>query len=139
MAEYKIIAYNAPALPDSYKSMIYSKWLRSLRYGNDYYKLIDQKAYYASYHAHLERLLSRQDTIIRMAVLSDDYDVVLGFAVCRPDVVDYIHVHKDYRRKGIGTSLIPSLELVSNVTHLTRNGIALWTAVAPMIKFNPFI
>jgi GNAT superfamily N-acetyltransferase len=139
MAEYKVIVYNGPALPDNYKPMIYSKWLRSLRYGNDYFKLIQQDAYFTNYHKYLELVLNKSDTMVRMAVLSDDYDVVLGFAVCRPSIVDYVHIHKDYRRQGIGSALIASLANVSFITHLTRNGMSFWNNKLKDAKFNPFI
>jgi hypothetical protein len=74
---------------------------------------------------------------VRLAVLGDDSDVVLGFSCSRGDVLDYVHVHKDYRRNGIGCSLIS--EGIQTITHLTHNGMSFWTAVLPNTKFNPFL
>ena len=135
-ASYKVMVWHANALPESYKALIYSKWLRSLRYGNDYFKLIDQKAYFRVYHKYIERVLTSPGSVVRLAVLGDDSDVVLGFSVSHGDTMDYIHVHKDYRRKGIGTSLL--FKSVDQITHVTKNGISFWTARCPNAIFNPF-
>ncbi len=134
---YKVISYPGPDLPAQYKNMVFSKWLRSLRFGNDYFKIIDSDAYFSSYHVYIAALLLKPDAVVRLAVLSDDYDVVLGFSVARGTVLDYVHVQRDYRRQGIGSSLIPDGTTI--VTHLTKNGMSLWTSYLPTAKFNPFI
>jgi GNAT superfamily N-acetyltransferase len=135
-ASYTILALKGSELTDQYKPMVFSKWLRSLRYGNDYFKLINQGAYFELYHRYIERLLTHKDCIVRLAVLSDDTDIVLGFSVCRDAVLDYVHVHRDYRRNGIGSALLP--KVVSAITHVTKNGISFWTAKCPQAQFNPF-
>ena len=134
-ASYKIITYKGNELPDNYKAMIFSKWLRSLRYGNDYFKLINQARYYAAYHVYVERLLT--ESTIRLATLSNDIDVVLGFSVCRGNVLDYVHVQKDYRRIGVGKSLVPCSE-INCITHVTRQGMSFWNNLMPLAIFDPF-
>jgi GNAT superfamily N-acetyltransferase len=135
-AYYQVIAYMRARLPKTYEPMVYSKWLRSLRYGNDYFKLINQNAYYEAYHRYIEHILAHKDCWVRMAVLSDDTDTVLGWAVGRGTILDYVHVHRDYRRIGIASSLLP--KDVSRITHVTKNGISFWTAKCPEAVFNPF-
>jgi GNAT superfamily N-acetyltransferase len=115
--------------------MVFSKWLRSLRYGNDYFKLIDQDSYYKSYHAYIERILFN-GAEIRLAVLAEDTDCVLGFSVSRGCTLDYVHVHRDYRRTAIGTSLLPPM--VEAITHITKNGMSFWNARLKDAKFDPF-
>jgi GNAT superfamily N-acetyltransferase len=137
MDEYKVIAISAYQLPESYRPMIYSKWLRSLRYGNDYFKLIEAGSYFTHYHKYLEALLAKPYCVVRLAVLADDYDVVLGFSVTRNSVLDYVHVHKDYRRTGIGTLLVPSG--ISKISHITRQGMSFWNNRLKECKFDPFI
>jgi hypothetical protein len=135
-ASYTILTYPYSELPKQYEAMIYSKWLRSLRFGNEMFKLIDSDAYYKNYHKFLEVLLSRNATI-RLAVLTSDYDVVLGFSAYRDFILDYVHVHKDNRRIGIATSLIPaSIEVI---THLTKMFIPIWESKYSHWIFNPFI
>jgi GNAT superfamily N-acetyltransferase len=134
--KYTIISYPALTLPDTYRAMVFSKWLRSLRYGNDYFRLIDQDVYFSSYHTYLSNLLSSSEAIVRLAVLPDDTDIVLGFSVYRGGTLDYVHVHRDYRRTGIGSRLLPSD--ISSISHVTKNGISFWTATIPNAIFNPF-
>lgn len=134
---YTIVRYLGKELPANYRSLILSKWMRSYRYGNDYIGLTDSDAYFAAYGIFITALISlRPDTVVRLAVLSDDRDVVLGFSVTRGNVLDYVHVHKDYRRQQIARRLVP-IE-VNQFTHLTKAGLKIWATKAPSAKFNPF-
>ena len=137
MSEYKVIAYKGEKLPEQYRALVYSKWLRSLRYGNDYFRLIDSRSYFKVYHLFISKLLSQSDSVVHLAVLGDDYDVVLGFSVSRNNLLDYVHVHKDYRRTGIGTSLVPAG--IDFITHITRQGMSFWNNRLKDAVFNPFI
>jgi hypothetical protein len=137
VASYTILSYPASAIPDTYRALVFSKWLRSLRFGNKYYKMIDQEAYFALYHHYIEMLLQRPDAILRLSVLSDDHDVVLGFSVSRSNILDYVHVQKDMRKQGIGKSLVP--QNINTITHITDMGLSFWNNVIPDAKFNPFI
>lgn len=133
---YSVIAYPAAQLPESYKNLLFSNWLRSLKKGNDYFKLIDNDAYYDVYHKYIEMLLLKPTTTVRLAVLSDDYDVVLAWAVVDGDVLHYVYTNKDYRRQGFATAVVP--KSVTTITHLTRVGMAIWGAKLSHLKFNPF-
>lgn len=133
---YSILSYPAKDLPPQYLNMILSKWLRSLKYGNDYYRLIDSAAYFAHYNNFILHLLKKPDTIVRLAVLTDDHDVVLGWSVHRGDVLDFIHVHKDMRKQGIGSSLLP--KDIKTITHITTPAMFIWSSKYPHFIFNPF-
>jgi len=130
--------YNCPHEKlDPYRSMIYAKWLRSMRYGNEYAKLIEQTAYFKYAHDYITRLLDNPKTVIKLAVLTDDIDVVLGFSVIRGKVLDYVYVHRDQRRLGIGASLVPDdIETFSN---LTKVGLIVWKLKYPHLKFVPYL
>lgn len=134
---YSVIVYPAPELPGNYRALIFSKWLRSLRYGNDFFKLVDAEGYYDAYRRLIDSLLAKPDAEVRLAVISDDRDVVLGFSVSRPGILDYVHVHKDFRKQGIGRALAP--KGIGTVTHLTRVGMSIWESKMPGVKFNPFV
>lgn len=138
MDTYSILAYPAKELPSQYTAMVFSKWLRSLRFGNPVFKAINSDDFYKDYHAYLENLLKKPDSIVRLAVLSDDLDVVLGFSVSREDVLDYIHVHKDQRKMGIAKLLMPTG--VTTMTHLTKTAMEIWQTNSKYkhLKFNPF-
>lgn len=133
---YVIYRYPGCTLPKNYLNFVISKWSRSYRYGNDYIKLADSNAYFATYSAYIIRLLDQLSTNVRIACLADDTDVALGFSVTRGQILDYVHVHKDCRRHGIGTLLVP--EDVKTFTHLTRTGMKLWSTKLPDAIFDPF-
>ncbi len=135
---YSIIVFPGSKLPSQYIPMLFSRWLRSLRFGNPLFKKVRSKDYFRNYHTYIEKLLSKPDSQVRLAVLSDDHDVVLGFSVSREDVLDYVHVHTDYRKIGIGAKLIP--EGITTFTHLTETATNIWqyNEKYKELKFNPF-
>lgn len=135
-ASYKIIAFIGPRLSQEYKGVIYAKWLRTLRYGNDYFKLIDAKDYFENYGRYLDFILQKPSTIVRLAVLSDDTDVVLGFSVSEGYTLHYCYVQRDVRKNGIGMSLMNFG--VKQITHVTKIGLEVWNKKFPKAKFNPF-
>ena len=135
MTSYDIISFKGNKLPFNYINLIYARWLRSLRFGNDYFNLINSKDYYSSYQKQISFLLQQPETTIKLAVLSDDHDVVLGFSISRGDILDYVHVHKDQRRQGIAKSLIP--KEIKIITHLTKTALLVWPK-SENITFNPF-
>lgn len=138
MSSYSVLAFSARDLPKDYVPMIYSRWLRSFRAGNDYFKLINpSKNYYDRYHAYVTNILARPEAVVRLAVLSDDKDVALGFAVSRGTVLDYIFVDKDQRRQGIATALLP--KHIDTITCLTRTAMSIWGTKYRNWAFDPFV
>lgn len=135
VAGYVIDQVRGDELPHEFRNLVYSKWMRSLRFGNHFFKLIDSEAYYSSYKVYIDRVLRMPLTHIRFAVLADDRDVVLGFSVVRVNILDYVHVHKDQRRLGIGANLVKG---VDTFTHLTKTGMTIWNNKYSSWKFNPF-
>lgn len=135
---YSIISFPASKLPENFVPLVFSKWLRSLRFGNPLFKRVYTKDYYKNYHTYIENLLKKPDSIIRLAVLTDDQDVVLGFSVSREDVLDYIHVHNDYRRIGIARLLMP--KDITTFTHITTTWLSIWPGNPNYkhLQFNPF-
>lgn len=135
-ASYKVLKFKGPDTPEQFRNMLFSEFLRSLRFGNEYFKLIDPEPYFQVYHAYFSALLARPESVVKIAVLSDDDDVALGWSLSEPDKLHYVYVKKDYRKIGIARSLVT--EQFSRFSHLTRIGISLWTSKFPLSKFNPF-
>jgi hypothetical protein len=133
---YTVLAFEGSHLPENYKALVYSKWMRSLRYGNSYFKLTSSDEYFAAYNRFIEGLLLSEGSKVRLAVLTNDPDVVLGFSVSRPDVLDYVHVQKDQRKQGIATSLTNFP--FTFITHLTQDGLSIWGSKLKNVRFNPF-
>ena len=137
MAEgYKVITFAASKLPEQYHAMIFSKFLRSLRYGNQYFRLIDQKAYFDVYQKYLATIMARAQAEVKLAVLADDFDVVLGWSLLEPHKVHYVYVNRDNRNIGIGASLLPAH--FETFTHLTNKAMTIWNKKFPHATFNPF-
>lgn len=135
-ATYSVISFKGAELPAAYRPLIFSRWLRSFRFGVAYIKKTDPTEYYKKYHQFIELLLSKPDSTVRLAVLTDDHDVVLGFSVSREDVLDYVHVQVDHRKNGIAKKLVP--KNITTATHMTQLAQGIWQAKYKQLKFNPF-
>lgn len=136
MDSYKIIRSPASELTEQYRPMVYSKFLRSNRHGNDWFKLIDQDAYYSAYRSYIASLLARPLAMISLAVLFDDPDVVLGWALTENKILHFVYVNKDNRQIGVARALIR--DPFDTFTHLTKTGLFLWQSKFLDAVFNPF-
>lgn len=112
--------------------LIYSTWLLGLYHGCDWFGRIKKESFFRNYKVVLERLVPTCE--IKVACLTDDEDVILGYVCYRGESLDWIFVKKAWRKMGIGKMLLP--EGITNCTHLTKVGRSLkpreWT-------FDPFI
>lgn len=136
LSSYTLRSYSGRQIPSNYRGFVYSKWLRSLRKGNDLHKLCKSASFYSSYGSYLDRLFRQSDTTIRLAVLTEDPDVVLGFSCTRGTILDYVFVVPECRRQNIGRHLVGSV--VGTITNLTREGLAIWGTKFPNVEFDPF-
>lgn len=132
---YTVLRYEKQ-IPLDYLNFVFSKWMRSYRFGNDFMKLVESDHYFKSYELYIANILARPNTVLRIAALSDNHDVALGFSVVRDHVLDYVHVHKDFRKQGMGKKLVPPGIIA--FTHLTKTGMKLWPTRMPRAKFTPF-
>lgn len=133
---YTVLTFNG-SVPEKYQPFILSSWLQSLRYGNDFFKLIDPDAYFRTYSKVIQILFQRKNIVLKMAVLTEDDDNYLGFSISEGNTLHYTYVPRDYRKHGIATSLIP--ENIQNITHLTTIGMSIWSKKYSSAKFNPFL
>ena len=136
VASYTVLAHLGQQLTNQYKPMIFAKWMRSLRGGNDYFKLIESHHYFGAYQKYITAVLLRRDCIVRTAVLSNDHDTCLGFSVSEPKVLHYVWVHQHNRKQGIARSLVPFCP--EAITHLTKKGMSVWASKIPQALFKPF-
>ena len=138
-ASYDVIVFEGKDLPEQYRGLVHAQWLHSQRFGSPWFKLIDSKVYYKEYDVVIKRILNEPDAVVRIAVLSDDHDVALGFSVIRSQVLDYVFVQKDHRRLGIAKKLVPPE--VKVMSHLTRTSKLIWRDNEKYrhFKFIPFL
>lgn len=122
-------------MEDGDRAFIFSTWLRGLRYGNDWFELIESGAYYTEYHRVIESLLGLSNVSVRVACLKEDPEVILGYAIHSGAKLHWVHVKTAWRGIGIAKSLVP--KEISTVTHLTKVGKAILSK-HPEVRFNPF-
>lgn len=133
---YAVISFRGMDLPERYRGFVFSKWLRSLKHGNDYFKLADSQSFFEAYEPYIHAVLARPGTTLRLAVLADDHDVAIGWSAIEGDTLHYVFVQYEYRNHGIAKSLVPVP--IKTITHLTKSGLAIWHKKLPEARFNPF-
>jgi hypothetical protein len=119
-SSYSLIYFSGNDIPECYRGLIYSRWLRSNRYGNLFFKMTISQSYYQHHKLRIDSILNHQECAVKLAVLSDDHDVVLGFSVSRNEILDYVHVHYVQRLQKIASNLVP--KNIKCVTHWTYQG-----------------
>lgn len=112
--------------------LIYSTWLLGLYHGCDWFNRIEKKAFFDNYKKVVEQRVMHSQ--VKVAVLVEDPDVILGYVCYRNNVLDWIFVKKAWRKIGIAKMLVP--QGITICTHLTKVGRSLkpkeWA-------FNPFV
>lgn len=136
-ASYTIVTYPGEALPPQYLNYLISRYLRSLRRFNDFFALIDYEAYKAAHNTYFKSLLTRPQAIVKLAVLSDDKDIILGYVLREPTTLHYVYVAKDYQKIGIANNLLSEPFYV--FTHITNPWLSIWSNKYKKTKFNPYI
>lgn len=117
------------------EAFVYKTFLEGLRYGNQEFKKMDQLEFYKNYRKVIERLLSRPETKVTISCLKEDPDVILGYSITRPSIIDWIFVKKAWRGLGIAKDLVAHIE-PTIVTHLTPPGDAIRTKYN--LTYDPF-
>lgn len=120
------------ANPDD-KNFIFSTWLRGLRYGNDWFELIDKDIYYKVYHKVLEKLLT-SGVEIKVACLKEDHGVILAYSVYKNNTLHWVFSKKSWRGIGLMRDLVP--RHIDTISHVTAIGKSI--AIKRGWKFNPF-
>lgn len=129
----ELVAFRGGTLEDA--SFIFSTWLKGLRFGNDWYGLIDSKAYFPFYHKIIEGILSKPNVAVKVACLKENPNVILGYSVYAGSRLDWVHVKKAWRNIGIAKDLTPNnIATVSHVTSVGRSILKKHNNVT----FNPF-
>ena len=137
MSAYKVITLNGTSKELApYYGFIFSNWLFTLRWTNDWFFLIHKPTYYSIYRKVISNIISAPECKVNIAILDDDPDLALGWSVYANDVLHYVFVKRDLRKQGIGRSLMP--KGINRITHLTVSGAVIWKTKIPKLKFDPF-
>jgi predicted GNAT family acetyltransferase len=115
---------------------IYSTWLKSLRYGNSWYRTIDKDAYFTKYKQAITRIL--QASTITIVCFKDEPEVILGYSVHmdlgESTLLHWVYVKRSWRGMGFASLLVPAN--TSTVSHITGLGSKL---MPKHWKFDPFL
>ncbi len=100
---------------------LFATWLKGIRYGNELYKSIPSKLYFAEMHALLDKIMQNPNTLVSIACLKNDPSTILGFSVSEKTTLHWVFVKKAWRRIGIGGDLTPITTVrVTMVTKAVR-------------------
>lgn len=119
------------------RNFIMSTMLKSLYYGDSWFTRILKNIFMTNYHRLLQNIFTNKKVTIKVACLSDAKDVILGYAIYRDQILDYVYVKQDWRKIGIAKTLIPTN--ISQCSHLTKVGEAIIKSKASHIVYNPFV
>jgi GNAT superfamily N-acetyltransferase len=118
------------------KNLVIVSWLNGYYYGNDKFNKIPNILFFDNYRKTITDILASPLTTIKIACLSDDPDVILGFSVFDKDILHWVFVKKSWRNLGIAKELVP--KDIKYCTHVTKSGEALrrkyGVILAPFIK-----
>lgn len=136
MADFKGLFEVRPGR-DSDKNFILATFLRGVYYGDSWYSFIPKDIFMNNYKYTAEALLENPNTIVMIACLPDDPEVILGYALLGNNyqLLHFVYVKSAWRQKGIAKALVPSR--LTEVTHLTAVGKILMKKFPDLI-FNPF-
>lgn len=113
---------------------IFATWLKGLYHGNEFYSKIKQDVFYAQYHKMIETILPK--SMIKIACLEDEPDVIIGYCVFETDRLHWIFVKKAWRKLTIAKQLLNDVPF-TRVSHLTKVGEAI--RKKEKWEFDPFI
>lgn len=100
------------------RNFLFKTWLEGLRHGNEIFKKTNIYSFHKAYQSLIERLLAKPETTVKVAALKEDLDVIVGYAVTRPETIDWCFVKKGWRNLKIARDLVSHIEpkKVSNLT-----------------------
>lgn len=114
------------------RAFVYSTMLKGLFFGCELYSQIEPKAFYDNYSKVVDALLDRSE--IRVAVLAETPDVILGYSITNGPILHWVFVKKAWRNQGIAKQLVGQ---ITAVTHLTKPGQSI--KIKKGLTYNPFL
>lgn len=118
-------------------NFIVATFLKGLYYGDSWFSQVPKDIFMTNYKTVAEALVRGDKTVIKVACLKDEPDVIIGYSILSADYssIHWVYVKASWRNKGIARSLLPKYP--TYVTHLTALGKQLLTKFNECV-FNPF-
>lgn len=121
---------------ESDKAFVYSTFLKGVLHGCPGYEGCLKDAFFAVYPQVLDGLLANASVNVLIACLSDEPDVVLGYAIVGPKTLHWAYTKASWRGQGIANMLLAGSE-ISFFSHTTKPGRAIATKKG--WTYNPFL
>jgi hypothetical protein len=130
--------YDIRDFKESDKNFVLATFLRGVYYGDSWFSSINKKIFMDNYKHIANLLISNDRSVIKIACLPEDLDVIIGYSILTPNYqsIIWVYVKEKWRMKGIGRSLVPSQPVY--VTHLSKLGQQLLPKLGGAM-FNPFV
>lgn len=90
------------------EAFIYATWLRQLWYSRDTVTTLNKDVFMRVNHNLIERTLKEDPVLV--ACLSDDHDVIIGYAAFKED--PYVYLKKAWRNTGVEIALLRAMQEV---------------------------
>lgn len=113
-------------------AFVFATWLKSLYYGNSWFREIEKEHFMTVYRTVISKLV--RESVVEVACLSDDPNVLIGYMVHSGPTLHYIYVKKAWRQFGVAKLLVGDKKF-HTTSHLTNLGLKLKKDLA----FNPFL
>ena len=104
MSKIVLRTYN----PDIDKSYVYSTWLKCYKHESDFGKKIHPSQFFYWHQKVIDRILDQPDSVISVACLSDNEDVIVGYLVYQDQskpVLHFCYIKPSFRLMGIAKQL----------------------------------
>jgi GNAT superfamily N-acetyltransferase len=120
------------------KAFILATFLRGLYYGDSWFSQVPKDIFMANYKLVAEKLVTSPRSIVKIACLKEDPDIIIGYSILSGDYssVHWVYVKEKFRKRGVAKSLLPKYPTA--VTHLTVLGKSLLNKFETPPIFNPF-
>lgn len=130
--------YDVRDTVDSDRNFILATFLRGLYYGESWFSAIPKHIFMQNYKKIAEAILNSPNTIVKIACLKEDPNVILGYSILSADysTIHWVYCKTVWRRRGVARSLCPAYP--ATVSHLSALGKQLMIKL-PNTVFNPFI
>lgn len=106
------------------KNFIYSTWCKNQLYSNAMYKGIPKDVFVRNYSNWVGSVFSLPGLYIKVACLSDEPEIIVGYSVHTDWCIYYCYVKPAWRKKGIAKQLVPC-ETITTVASYTPTGDAI--------------
>lgn len=130
--------YNVRDYKTSDKNFVLATFLRGLYHGDSWFSQIPRDIFMENYSRIAEAMVNNTNTLIKIACLPDDEDVILGYSILSSNynTIHWCYVKSAWRKQGIAKSLLP--QYPTYITHLSSVGKSLMYKF-PNAVFNPFL